>query len=165
MRASYRHAFTLIELLVVISIIALLIALLLPALEGARFASKIAQCGSNMRQIQIGTFLFAEEHDGKLFRHPDLPATLIDRWDWNTVHIIRPVDPHNVSFMPYFAHDFRIFYCPDNPFYSPEKNWHTASRLTMRHGDEGSGIFISYANLCNINPIPPGKPGFLDLNT
>lgn len=53
-------AFTLIELLVVISIIALLLALLLPGLSGAREAARRVVCGSNQRQIGVatGTYVF-----------------------------------------------------------------------------------------------------------
>lgn len=59
--------FTLIELLVVISIIALLIAILLPVLTKAREVSQQAVCMSNMRQIGLGMFIYMNDHDGECF--------------------------------------------------------------------------------------------------
>ncbi|MFA9478820.1 type II secretion system protein [Phycisphaerales bacterium AB-hyl4] len=55
-------AFTLIELLVVISIIAILIAILLPALQAARGAAQSAVCMSNLRQMTLGTLMYAEDN-------------------------------------------------------------------------------------------------------
>ncbi len=65
-----RRGFTLIELLVVISIIALLIALLLPALGRARRAGETAACLSNERQMNLALFTYAADHGGRAFLNP-----------------------------------------------------------------------------------------------
>lgn len=58
--------FTLIELLVVISIVALLIALLLPAIKRAKLAAGSVRCASNMRQIALGISTYAQDHEDVL---------------------------------------------------------------------------------------------------
>src|SRR5688572_32482839 len=62
-----RLAFTLIELLVVIAIIAILAALLLPALQGGKEAGKRIQCTSGLRQLGLGAQMYLDDHDGETF--------------------------------------------------------------------------------------------------
>ena len=64
-----RRAFTLVELLVVISIIALLIALLLPALGGARESAKLVQCAGQFQQINASNHMFMADNDGVFMLH------------------------------------------------------------------------------------------------
>jgi len=59
-----RSGFTLVELLVVIAIIAILAALLMPALKGARERAKTVQCANNQRQIGVAFGGYLNDHDG-----------------------------------------------------------------------------------------------------
>ena len=93
-----RRAFTLIELFVVISIIALLIAILLPALSRSKESARRIQCGSNQRQVIIAATAYATEGKGML---PELK-----RYDGNIMWMYEPafealalgdVDPSEVG--------------------------------------------------------------------
>lgn len=71
------RAFTLIELLVVIAIIAILAALLLPALARARESGRRAQCLSNLRQICVGTTCYAGDNGGYVFPCRYVPSYFV----------------------------------------------------------------------------------------
>jgi len=120
-----KHAFTLIELLVVISIIALLISLLLPALQQARKSADVAVCGSNLHQIAGSVTAYTIDYDGFLppFRADTNSYEVSAPWHLYQAYYARNTLP-NGRLVPFnlanlfeggYANDASVFYCPGQP--------------------------------------------------
>jgi prepilin-type N-terminal cleavage/methylation domain-containing protein len=100
------RGFTLIELLVVIAIIAILAAMLLPALSYAKQKAWATGCTSNLRQIALGMRMFADENDET---YPESGATI--HWGDTDPTTKKPSWMEQVY--PYI-HNTNVFNCPGN---------------------------------------------------
>ena len=115
---SCRQGFTLIELLVVISIIALLISILLPALGKARQSARRIMCASNLRSIGVGVYQYAMQNDDALPWHRSSVSGRYKVYanstqEWYTFGLLYKMR---------YLESARAFYCPSNT-YQPARDY------------------------------------------
>ena len=105
--SGYRHGFTMVELLTVIGVIAILAAILVPALSRAREQGRRSVCANNLKQIGQGFHLWAEDN------REDFPQTLADIYNSSTDGQLYGPDPDDC------INTSLTFWCPSDPGGNP----------------------------------------------
>lgn len=140
-RRHDHRAFTLVELLVVISTIALLLALLMPALAAARSQAHGLVCRSNLRQLVLAGIGYAGEHDG--FYVPGAKDMLDGagrhRWHGTRASLTEPFDASKGPLAGYLA-DGRVKECPIHVNFVRSSDWNA----NFEQGCGGYGYNMAY---------------------
>jgi len=115
-----RHAFTLIELLVVIAIIAILAAMLLPALSRARMSAQATGCANNIRQLSVAWTIYTDDNGGYLVNNASMLGTRSYRVSWVNNVQDWGMSPENTNpiyitsglLAPYVKNNLGVYKCP-----------------------------------------------------
>jgi prepilin-type N-terminal cleavage/methylation domain-containing protein/prepilin-type processing-associated H-X9-DG protein len=160
-----RRAFTLIELLVVIAIIALLAALLLPALSRAKAHAWSVRCVSNLRQVGLGMRLYADDFNEL---YPE-SGTVIP---WDTVDSMPPFGSGKASWMQQlisYTVNTNLYHCPadERSSYSYFNGVRAAYvALNNNRGSVNSKLirypsaFVSRGDTVDFNPLDADKDDY-----
>ena len=152
-----KSAFTLIELLVVIAIIAILAAMLLPALASAKVRAQVTQSLSNVKQVQMGWIMYAGDNNDYMVPNAPLSATVANNtWcgtaaeGWTAMPANTNPATYISSIMgPFMGNQIGVYRCPGDNI--PSDNGQRIRTYSM-NGQMGMLDKTARANTLTWNP-------------
>ena len=136
-----KNAFTLIELLVVISIIAILLGILMPALSAVRTGAQTLICKTNLRQLVLASISYAEENNG--YNVPAASDMLegpgLHRWHGTRDTLDDPFDFQRGPLFSYLTNS-QVKECPLRLNFVKDQQWNT----NFEQGCGGYGYNMTY---------------------
>ncbi len=153
-----RNAFTLIELLVVISVIAVLMAILMPSLQKAREQGRAVVCAAHVKNLGVAFRLYLDDYDGKAHHTPNEGM-----WDnaWEGSPVVKDYGPNDdyaywgLAYLPY-AKTKKVFRCPSavRPDDWPERGWGVMYKDYFKYACYGVNGYISNKRIDHVFKRP-----------
>jgi prepilin-type N-terminal cleavage/methylation domain-containing protein len=142
--ASDRPGFTLVELLVVMATVALLAAVLVPALAGTRPNGQAFQCQNNVRRLALGWLMYASDNNDILMANPGWVGISIMEWGSGLCSI--DVQPLLTNTMGQYVKLASVYKCPSDIYQSKDNLGPRVRSVSLNGALGGSAVFVTGNN-------------------
>jgi prepilin-type N-terminal cleavage/methylation domain-containing protein/prepilin-type processing-associated H-X9-DG protein len=143
------RAFTLIEVLVVITIVAVLAALLMPALSAAKERARMVYCMNNLKQLTLANLIYAEDNNRMMCTANDFLTTTPPGW------LLGPSVPtvvtNSILIQRRLIHDKALFKCPSDKGIRYDPQAVTPPLFSYARNGEVLGMYPDAASQVSLN--------------